>query len=115
MELEIEIEEIEDCVILRLDGRLDASTTPLLEMKLNTFVEEKHHKILMDFTGVEYLSSAGIRLILSTTKKLSVKKGGLAIFSLDEDVMSVIKMAGFEKIFHIFTNEQDALQYAAQL
>lgn len=87
MELEIEIEEIEDCVILRLDVRLDATTTPLLEMKLN----------------------------LSMTKKLSVQKGALALFSLDEDVMSVIKMAGFEKIFHIFPNEQDVLQYAAQL
>lgn len=109
--LRIELEEIEHRVILRLDGRLDAASSPILERKIANLIEEDHYHLLLDFSRVDYLSSAGMRVLLSATKKLSSKKGGLILFSLTEDVSEVIKMAGFDKILRIFSSEKEALQF----
>ena len=109
--LHIDLEEIDKKMILRLDGRLDAATIPILERKINSLSDEKHNLIYLDFLRVDYLSSAGMRLLLSASKKLKTKKGALVIFSIGEEVMEIIKLAGFEKILLIFETEQDATQY----
>ena len=111
MGLQIAIEEIDRKIILRLDGRLDAATSSILERKIATLEGEKHFHLLLDFTDVDYLSIAALRLLLAEAKKLKVKKGALVLFSMNDEVMEVIKMVGFEKILPIFENEQDALRY----
>ena len=111
MSLHIDIEEIDRKIILRLDGRLDAATCSILERKLISLEGERHVQLLLDFTDVDYLSSAALRLLLAEAKKLKAKKGALVIFSVNEEVMEVIKMVGFDKILPIFENEQDALRY----
>jgi anti-anti-sigma factor len=109
--LRIELEEIEHRVILRIDGRLDAASAPILERKINSLIDEDHYHLILDFTRIDYLSSAGMRVLLSATKKLKSKKGALILFSLSDDVSEVIKMAGFDKILHICSSEKEALQF----
>lgn len=109
--LQISLEEIEDRLVLRIDGRLDATSSPILERKLASLIEEKYLYLLLDFTEVEYLSSAGMRILLSASKKLKEKKGFLLVFSANEDVAEIIRMAGFEKVLHLCSTEKDALQY----
>ena len=109
--LHIEMKEIEHRIILRIDGRLDAASAPILERKLATLLDEHHYRLLLDFTRIDYLSSAGLRILLSATKKLKEKKGTLILFSLQEEVLEIIKMAGFDKILHICLNEKEALQF----
>ncbi len=110
--LHIELEEIDRKIILRLDGRLDAATTPVLERKIDALIDENRHNLLLDFLRVDYLSSAGMRLLLSAAKKLKAKHGGLLLFSVGEEVMEIIKLAGFEKILPIFESEQEALHHS---
>jgi anti-sigma B factor antagonist/stage II sporulation protein AA (anti-sigma F factor antagonist) len=74
-------------------------------------IDDGHYLIYLDFLRIEYLSSAGMRLLLSIAKKLKTKKGSLVLFSIGEEVMEIIKLAGFEKILLIFETEQDALHY----
>ncbi len=88
---------------------MDAVSSPLLEKKLHSLMEEKHFTLLLDFTRIDYLSSAGLRLLLSFSKKLKAKGGSLILFSLSEDVVEVIKMAGFERILKIYPTERQAL------
>ena len=109
--LHIEMKEIEHRIILRIDGRLDAASAPILERKLATLLDEHHYRLLLDFTRIDYLSSAGLRILLSATKKLKENKGTLILFSLQEEVLEIIKMAGFDKILHICLNEKEALQF----
>jgi anti-sigma B factor antagonist/stage II sporulation protein AA (anti-sigma F factor antagonist) len=109
-DLEIEVEEIDDKIILHLDGRLDAATTPVLEKRIHSLITS-HRWILIDFLSVDYLSSAGLRLLLANAKKLKERNGALILFSITENVMEVIKLAGFEKILMIFDTEEEALQY----
>lgn len=109
--LRIVLEEIEHRVILRIDGRLDAASAPILERKISGLMDEGHHYLVLDFARIDYLSSAGMRVLLAATKKLKAQKGALVIFSVADDVGEVIKMAGFDKILYICSSEKEALQF----
>jgi len=109
--LEIELEEIDKVVILRLDGRLDAATAPILDRKIQTLVEDGYVQIALDFTSIDYLSSAGMRVLLSESRKLHAKHGTFVLFALSSEVEEVLKMAGFDRILHIFPTEKEALQF----
>lgn len=106
--ISINIEEEKGKTVVRVEGRMDAANSPKLESKLNELVEGGKTLLLLDFAKVDYLSSAGMRLLLSMTKKLS-DKGGLNVCSVNEEVMEIIKMAGFERILNIYRTEQEAL------
>lgn len=97
-------------MVIRLTGRLDAATSPILEKKLEKYVDDNHKHIVIDFTGLDYLSSAGMRLLLAYTKKLRNEQGSLGCCCINEEVMEIIKMAGFEKILAIFSTEKSALE-----
>lgn len=109
--LRIQMEEIEGKVILRLDGRLDAASSSMLDRKIHQLVEESRSYIALDFTRVDYLSSSGMRVLLAATKKMKASKGHLILFSLSTEVAELISLAGFDKIFHICATEKEALQY----
>ncbi len=108
--LNIQIEQDQGASIVRIEGRMDAASAPLLERKLMEQIDGGMIKLVLDFAEVNYLSSAGMRLLLSTTKKLKGGDGGLHLCSVSEEVMEIIKMAGFERIIQIFPTEQEALQ-----
>lgn len=96
--------------ILRLGGRVDAVTTPALEREVARLLEGERVKIILDFSKVDYLSSAGMRLLLSATRKLKGKNGALALCDINEEVMEILQVAGFERVLAIFPNEKDALK-----
>ena len=107
--LEINIDEIDQRIILRLNGRLDAPSSAILEDRLNTLLKEKHKNVFLDFSDMDYLSSAGLRLLLSYTKKFHENQARLGIFSIMDNVLEIIKLTGFENILHIYKNEKAAL------
>lgn len=108
--LNLQFEEEQGVTIVRIEGRLDAVESPNLERKLTKAIEEGKKKMVLDFAKVQYLSSAGIRLLLSTTKKLKGAGGALHLCLVGEEVMEIIKMAGFERIIQIYPTEQEAIQ-----
>lgn len=107
--IQFKIDETNHKKIVRLQGKLDAMSTPNLEKKLAPLLESEH-KILVDFSKVEYLSSAGMRLLLSATRKMKAKEGIIVFFGINDEVSEIIKMAGFEKILNIFPNETAAIK-----
>ncbi|MCH9612608.1 MAG: putative anti-sigma factor antagonist BtrV [Chlamydiia bacterium] len=102
-------EQRDGCELIRIDGRLDAETAVQAENRINQLLEGKSKKVILDLAKVDYLSSAGIRLILSLTKKLKTEEGKLVVCNLHEDVSQIIKMAGFEQILNIATDENAAI------
>lgn len=112
MTLRISVEEVDQKIVLRIEGRIDTSTAPQLEKKLAQLTQEHHHRLILDFTQVNYLSSAGMRVLLSVAKKLKVSKGHLALFALQESVAEIVRLAGFDKVLHIFSTEKEALRFA---
>ena len=111
IDFHVEVEEIENKIVLCIDGRLDAASYPILEKKIDALINEGHYHVILDFSRIDYLSSSGLRLLLSKSKKLKIKNGNLVIHSVDDEVMQVIKLAGFDKILNIFESEEQALQF----
>lgn len=86
--------------ILVIKGRLDTTTAPELEVVLNEIVPNAQ-TLYFDFSELEYLSSAGLRLILSTQKSISANAGSLIIKNVNDTIMEVFEMTGFSSILTI--------------
>ncbi len=107
--ISIKEEVKEDLLILRLNGRLDAVSSPNAEKKVFDYLNAGHSKLLLDLGGVDYLSSAGMRMLLSVSKKLRSISGRVVLFSVIPNVMDILKMSGFDHVLDIALTEEDAL------
>lgn len=99
-----------DILILHVKGRLDAISSPTAEKKVFDSINGGQHKLLLDFAGVEYLSSAGMRMLLSTTKKLKALAGKLVVCSIATNVMDVLKMSGFDHVLELAKSQDEGLK-----
>ena len=85
--------------IFALEGRLDTSTAPQLEEAINRDIE-KITDLSFDFANLEYISSAGLRVLLSTQKVMN-KQGKMIIKNVSEEVMEIFDVTGFSDILTI--------------
>jgi anti-sigma B factor antagonist len=95
----IEIKRNEENIIIELVGRLDTTTAPSFERAINNDVYDVKNLIL-DFKGLEYISSAGLRVVLSAQKKMQ-KIGTMKLINVSETVMEVFEITGFNDILTI--------------
>lgn len=86
-------------MVLHVAGRVDTVTSPELEKEISK-IPEQVTDLTIDMTEVEYVSSAGLRVLLGTHKVMS-KKGTLVVTGVCEDVMQVFEMTGFTDILVI--------------
>lgn len=92
--MEIKRQHQEGFEILILDGRLDAYWADHLESELSKSIREGHYKIRLDMAGVNYLSSAGIRILLQSYKKLNQINGQFSLVNISQNVQSVLELSG---------------------
>ncbi|WOF16382.1 STAS domain-containing protein [Methanoplanus sp. FWC-SCC4] len=97
------------CVI-RVSGRIDAKSSIELETGIKEIINNGKTNLLINMDGVDYISSSGLRVLLSTLKKLKVSKGGLKIACLKPFVMDVFRISGFDDIFEIYDDEKKAVE-----
>ena len=95
----IEIKKSADETVLEVTGRLDTITAPALDKTINENLEEIK-ALILDFKNLEYISSAGLRVLLSTQKKLQ-QKGTMKIKNVREEVMEVFEITGFVDILTV--------------
>ena len=98
-----------EVLVIKMRGRLDAFSSPQAEKKVFECINRGDTKLLIDFGGIQYLSSAGMRMLLSTTKKLKTLSGKLVVCSVIPNVMDVLKMSGFDHVLELSKTEEDAL------
>ncbi|MBQ5711588.1 MAG: STAS domain-containing protein [Oscillospiraceae bacterium] len=95
----IEIKKKQEQTIIEIVGRLDTITAPALDKTINTDIADTKHLVL-DVKGMEYISSAGLRVLLATQKKMQ-KVGSMKVINVCEEVMEVFEMTGFADILVI--------------
>ena len=95
----IEIKKNNSETTLEIVGRLDTITAPALDNTINEDIGDTQNLVL-DITGVEYISSAGLRVLLSAQKKMQ-KVGSMKVTGVCEEVMEVFEMTGFADILVI--------------
>ena len=88
-----------DTLNVALEGRLDTTTAPELDEELKESVASAD-KLVLDFEHLEYISSAGLRVLLSY-HKIMARKGGMKIVHVNEMIQEVFEITGFSEVFTI--------------
>ncbi|MBO5935600.1 MAG: STAS domain-containing protein [Clostridia bacterium] len=97
--MNISIVRENDATVLKIEGRLDTTTAPELEKTINGEGDALKNLVL-DFGGVDYISSAGLRVILTAQKKMNIQ-GSMELVNVSEAVMDIFEMTGFAEILVI--------------
>ena len=95
----MEIKKNAEVTIIEIVGRLDTTTAPMLEKTINEDIGDTKNLVL-DVKGMQYISSAGLRVLLSAQKKMQ-KIGSMKLTGVCEEVMEVFEMTGFADILVI--------------
>ncbi|MDD4240763.1 MAG: STAS domain-containing protein [Smithellaceae bacterium] len=100
--MEIIVTNESDIAIIAIKGRLDAVTVPQLEEQLTRWFEQPGTKLIFDLDGLEYISSAGLRVFLTTAKKMKARDGKMGMARLRENVKDVFTISGFIALIPAF-------------
>ena len=97
--LNIVKERRDDALTVKLEGRLDTTTAPELEGALRDELSEVK-TLVFDLSGLEYISSAGLRVLLSTQKTMN-RQGSMKLIGVNETIMEIFSITGFCDILTI--------------
>lgn len=107
--MDISQEEHNGIKIVKLKGRLDASTAGKLEEALSAYNEQENLKVLVDCEELDYISSAGLRVLLASAKEFKKHDGKIVLAKLNPNVKQVFEISGFTSIFPIYENKEKAI------
>ncbi len=97
--MEISESKQRDVVIVRVKGRLDASNSSVLESKLLALIDGGTQRLVVDCAPLEYISSAGLRVLLVAAKRIKNADGEIGLAALQDAIKEVFDIAGFSSIF----------------
>ena len=109
MALEVNVNEINDVVIVKLLGNLDTNTAPDAETEINKKLEGGALKMVISLEQTNYVSSAGLRIFLATAKKITASGGALKLCGANDVVQEILDISGFSTILDVKKSEEDAL------
>lgn len=107
--MEFRCNQVGDSLVLAVKGRMDVTSSPKFEKECQTWLEQGQARIIADLSGLEYISSAGLRSILVVGKRLKAEGGGLSLCGLSGMVKDVVTVSGFATIFPIHDTVDKAL------
>ncbi len=97
--MEIQVEQNDEVMTIHLSGRLDTLTAPKLDVEIED-LPQNVTSLVLDLKDLNYISSAGLRVLLTAQKKMN-KIGSMKVLNVCPEVMEVFKMTGFEDILVI--------------
>jgi len=109
--MQINITQNENITVVELEGRLDGVTMGQLEQQLLLNLEKGSKYFLFQLGKLDYISSAGLRVMLLAIKKTKAIKGAVALCELQSNVKEIFDLSGFSSIFHIAESSDDAMSY----
>jgi len=99
-----------EAVVVAQASRLDAAAAPQLRESIEGLLLQGYCRLAVDLSGVTYLSSSGLRVLLSGLKKARAAGGDLVLCSLRGNVLGMIQTMGFDRLFRLYTTREQALQ-----
>ncbi len=111
--MKTEVRQVGDITVVAVSESVDALTAPELTRLLSQQIAGGHCNLVVDLTGVEFMSSAGLRTLLGGVKESRMAGGDLRIASTNPGLDKVLKMSGFNNIAKVFTASLDAVASVA--
>lgn len=113
--MEFSAQQIADVTLIRVEGRIDHKTAKDFENALKPHLDEcvagKNNKILMDLGGVDFMTSAGLRVLMIASKKMcSEPKGEIAVAALQPKIEEIFNISRFNLVLKIFPTVRSALE-----
>ena len=98
------------CTVVKMDGRIDSNTSPDLKKALDKVMEDGTFKIVFDMTGVDFVSSSGVWVLMETQKACKRwNRGQLVLAGPNERISRSLDLSGVQHFFNIFTDLTDAV------
>ncbi len=111
MAIDIEVKQMKRVTLLVVTGRVDSTTANELGSELTGAIDDGRNKLVLDLENVEYMSSAGLREMVSALKRVNniAGTGDLRLANPSDRVREVLELAGLDEIFKIFDTQLDAV------
>jgi anti-sigma B factor antagonist len=108
--MEITAKQFKNCDLLVISGRIDSSTAPQMAEALENVTGNGRYKIVLDMAGLEYMSSAGFRALLSSQRVCKrYNRGEVVLASVPERVQEALELAGFTELFKTYPESVEAV------
>lgn len=96
--------------LVSVSGRIDANTAPALEQEIRNLIDAKRFRIVVDLTGVDYISSAGLKVLLNALKEVKRwNRGDLRLVGLQPKIREIFDMVGLLPLFKVFATPVDGV------
>ncbi len=106
--MDINVANVEGVTVVELAGDIDGSTAPVAQARILPLATPGC-RVLLDMTKVPYMSSAGLRMLLSTYRQLSAKGGHIVLVGLSEEIQDTMSVTGFLKFFTTFATADEGM------
>jgi anti-sigma B factor antagonist len=107
--METEISRKENATIFNLRGRLDSRTAPQFEKQVQDFLHSPDSHLVLNFNELDYISSAGLRIILNTAKAYKASPYSFVTCCMQDHVQEVFEISGFDSFITIHQDLDDSL------
>ena len=109
----IDQQRLGDTLVISPVGRFDSTTSDALDAHVKPISSSGAPTLVVDFSRVDYISSAGLRVMLTLAKRIRERQGKLALCGMNDGVRQVFELAGFLPLFAIESSRDEALQALA--
>ena len=96
--------------IIDVKGYLDAHTAPELENEFNKLLEKEQFKVVVNFSELNYISSAGLGVFMAYVETMREKKGDIKFSNLKEEVYNIFDLLGFPVLYEFYKDEEEAIK-----
>ena len=107
--MEIQDKQVNGVTVVSLTGSIDAMTAPKITEYIHGLVSKGNIKLVADFSGVDYTSSAGLRVLLGAIKETRAQSGDMRLSGVQPDVLKVLNLSAFTNILKLFDDLDSAV------
>lgn len=107
-------EPLDNARLIILSGQLNSGNAGTAESDIVALIEQGQHRLLFDFTQLDYISSAGLRVVLVAAKRLKPVSGKLVLYGMQPQVHEVFQISGFLNILDVVETQEEALRRLPQ-
>lgn len=104
----IELEDLKRVELVKISGRIDSSNAAQFDSVLKEVVSRKHN-VVLEMSGVDYISSAGLRAMIALLRECKKHKGDVRLAAPSERVVEVLTLAGLDSLFDVYDSETSAV------
>lgn len=108
--LTIEHQSLKRCDLFRISGRIDSESAPTFEQELRSVIGAGRYKIVLNLSGVDYTSSAALRVLINTSRECRrFNRGDVRLAEVTGRVEQVLELAGLKELFKLYKSEAEAV------